>query len=104
MSTSVAFLIREFIPMPRNTLVGFVEVQTPSGVVYHDVSVHRKEGSIWASPASKPRLGRDGTQMKDAAGKGLWTPVVSFASKEVREKWSRAVIDALRVSNPEVLG
>lgn len=57
----------------------------------------------WARPASKPVLNRDGVHQKDAAGKSRWTPVVSFASKLIRDRWSNAVIEALRASHPEVL-
>jgi hypothetical protein len=36
--------------------------------------------------------------------KGLWDPVVSFASKATRDRWSDAVIAALHAAHPEVLG
>ena len=104
MSASLGFLIEELTAISRNSLVGFARVRTPSGTVFHDVGIYQKEGKFWASPPSKPKLNRDGVHMKDAAGKGMWTPVVTFSSKEVRERWSAAVIDAVRISHPEVLG
>src|SRR3954468_20440852 len=80
-SQMTGFVIESFSPMPKNTLVGFVTVRLPSGLVFHDVGVHRQGGSMWASPASKPMIGRDGMQMRDAAGKARWTPIVSFSDK-----------------------
>jgi hypothetical protein len=97
-----AVVIEEFTPVIKNTLRGFARVRMPSGVVFHDVAIHRKGDSSWASPASKPMIGRDGQQIKDQAGKPLWCPVVSFASKELRERFSGAVLDALRAAHPEV--
>jgi hypothetical protein len=41
--------------------------------------------------------------VKDASRKPQWVPIVSFASKELRDKFSTAVLDALRVSHPDVL-
>jgi hypothetical protein len=38
--------------------------------------------------------------MRDASGKPQWSPVVSFVSREVGNRWSDAVLDALRSSHP----
>ena len=96
-------VIEEFVAVEKNTLRGFARVRMPSGMVLHDVAIHQKDTAAWASPASKPMLNRDGVQMKDAAGKGLWTPIVSFASRELRDKFSAAIIEALRAAQPDVL-
>jgi hypothetical protein len=76
---------------------------TELGMVLHDVSIHRSHESFWASPASKPMIGQDGLQMKDRNnGKLLWNPIVSFKDKHTRERFSTAVIEALRGPYPEV--
>ena len=62
-------------------------------MIYHDVSVHNTNGRHWASSAAKSQVVSDGT----------CTSVVSFASRELRNIWSDAVIPALRISNPEAL-
>jgi hypothetical protein len=41
--------------------------------------------------------------MKGADGKPLWVPIISFSSKAVRDKWSGAIIEALRQAYPEAL-
>jgi hypothetical protein len=97
------FVIESFSPMMKNTLLGFATVQMPSGLVFHDCGVHRTGDRLWVSPASKPMLDRNGTQMWDAAGKLRWTPIVSFKDKPTRDKWSNAVISALKEQHPEVL-
>ena len=41
--------------------------------------------------------------MKDADGKGLWAPIISFATKDIRDRWSAAAVEALLASYPEAL-
>jgi hypothetical protein len=41
--------------------------------------------------------------MRDENGKAIWQPVVSFASRELSNKWSDAVLAALRQSHPLAL-
>jgi hypothetical protein len=91
-----------FKPFPRNSLVGFVRARMPSGMVLHDVAIHQQGDAAWASPAAKPQIGRDGTHIKKD-GKPQYSPVVSFASKVVGDKFSEAILDALRASHPEAL-
>jgi hypothetical protein len=100
---STAFIIEDFTPVLRNTLRGFARVRVPSGTIFHDVTIHQKDDAVWASPASKPMIGRDGTAIKDEAGKITYAPVVTFSSREIRDRWSSAVIEALRASHPEAL-
>jgi hypothetical protein len=97
------FNVESFTPMAKNTLVGFATIRVPSGLVFHDVGVHRQGDSLWAMPASKPMLGPDGVQLRDTRGKLRWTPIVSFADKRTRDRWSDGVIAALREPKPEVL-
>jgi hypothetical protein len=94
-------IIEEFKPLRRNSLRGFVRVRMPSGVTFHDVSVHCSNGTYWASPASKPQINRDGACLRGKDGKILYVPIVSFASRELRDKFSVAVIDATRLAHPE---
>jgi hypothetical protein len=92
--------IEEFRPFSKNSLIGFCKVRLPSGLVLHDVSVHRQGNAAWVSPSAKPQLGRDGVHiMKD--GRPQYSPVVSFINRETRDKFSNAILDALRCSHPE---
>lgn len=45
-------------------------------------------------------IGRDGKQI-ERNGKPAWQPVVSFATKEVRDRFSAAVIAAIEAAHPE---
>jgi hypothetical protein len=96
-------IVEDWKPVGRNTLLGFCRVRLPSGMVLHDVAVHTKNGKLWATPAGKPRLGRDGLQMRDPDGKTLWTPIVSFETKTIGDRFSVQVIEALRRDFPDAL-
>jgi hypothetical protein len=97
------FIVEEFAPVVRNTLRGFCRVRMPSGMVLHDVAIHMKDGSAWAAPASKPMIGRDGIVMRDAEGKIQYAPVVTFANKGLRGRFSDQVTAALRERYPDAL-
>jgi hypothetical protein len=101
----VTMCVIKYIPRSSSSssLLGFATVEAASGMTIHDVAIHQRDGTTWAQPPSKPRVGRDGVHMKKD-NKGLWDPVVSFASKATRDRWSDAVIAALHAAHPEVLG
>jgi hypothetical protein len=98
-----SFIIEEFTAVVRALLCGFTRVRLPSGMVLHDVAVHQKNGTSWASHASKPMLARDGTAIRDAAGKIQCSPAVSFASRALRDRFCSHVIAALSDSHPDAL-
>lgn len=95
--------INDWKPLRRNSLRGFVTVTLPSGMILHEVLIHVTPDGPWAAPPSKPMIGRDGVAMKDAAGKARYSPIVSFADKPMRERWSSAIIAALLASHPDAL-
>ena len=95
--------VRNWRPMRKGSLLGFARVELPSGMILHDVTVLTGERGPWASPPSKPMIDRDGVAMKDVNGKARYTPLIEFTSKGIRERFSDAVIAALRVAHPEVL-
>ncbi len=101
--TSNTIIVEEFTPVTKNTLRGFAKITLPSGMILSDVSIHVSGDSAWASPASKPVLDRNGVATRDAAGKIRYVAVVSFARRELRDRFSNGVIEALRTSHPEAL-
>ena len=94
--------ILDWREMRRNSLLGFAKVEFPSGMIVSDVTVLQGEKGPWASPPSKPMIGRDGTVMKDDAGKVRYVPIIEFTSKDVRNRWSDSVIEAMRAAHHEV--
>jgi hypothetical protein len=94
--------ILDWRPMRRNSLLGFAKVQLPSGIIITDVTILGGDRGPWASPPSKPMVGTDGVTLKDDNGKTRYTPIIEFSSREIRNRWSSAVIDAMRAAHPEV--
>lgn len=99
MSTSIQ--IRDWRPMRRGSLLGFAKIELPSGMILADVTILAGDRGPWASPPSKPMIDRDGAAMKDGNGKVRYSPLVEFTSKDVRERFSAAVIDGLRAAHPK---
>lgn len=99
-----AIKVLDWRELHKGALLGFAKVQLPSGMILSDVTILAGSSGPWASPPSKPMIGRDGAVMKDDKGKVRYSPIIEFASKEIRDKWSGAVIDAMRAARPEVFG
>jgi hypothetical protein len=93
-----AFTIVEWVTSRSGTLRGFVTVK--SGMIFHNCAVHYKHGAFWVAPGRAAMIDRAGVQQRDAAGKGLWRPVISFATRELRDKFSAAVVEALQEQRP----
>ena len=102
--SATAIAVLNWKPVTAGALLGFCDAQLPSGMILHEIVIMRgKGGEFWASAPSKPMLDRSGCVMLDGAGKRRYTPVVSFADNETRKRFSEAVLEALRRSNPEAL-
>src|SRR6516164_5877919 len=80
-----------FKPVRRNSLRGFAEVRLPNQLIISDIVIGEGGGRQWALLPSKPMVDRDGNLMRDDAGKIRYTPVVEWASPELRDEFSRRV-------------
>jgi hypothetical protein len=97
-----AVTISDWKPRQSGTLRGFCTAHLPSGMILHEVGIHTRNGSWWAAPTSKPMLSREGTALRDESDKIRYAPIVSFNTKQTRDRLSHAVVDALRRAHPEV--
>jgi hypothetical protein len=98
-----AMQVSDFKPVAAGALRGFCDVVMPSGMKLHRCSIFAKDGKAWAGPPSKQVIGKDGTVQRDANGKVRYEPTVSFADRATQDRWSEAVITALRAAHPEAL-
>lgn len=46
--------ITDWRPLPKNSLLGFAQVEFPSGLIISDVTILTGDRGLWASPPSKP--------------------------------------------------
>jgi hypothetical protein len=95
--------VSDFKPIRAGALRGFADAHLPSGMILHRCSIFAKDDKAWASPPSKQVIGRDGTVQKTADGKNRYEATVSFVDRATQERWSAAVIEALRLAHPEAL-
>src|SRR3954453_21221200 len=100
---SAAVTILDWHPLRRNALVGFAKVELPSGMIISGVTILAGSNGPWASPPSKPQIGRDGTVLEDQNGEVEYSPIIEFKDKATRNRFSDAVIKALRAVHPEAL-
>jgi hypothetical protein len=89
-------IVEAYTPRVANTLRGFCTIVVPElHLRIHDVSVFEKGDSRWVSLPAKPQIGRDGSVRKGENGKPLYTPVMEFTDKKVRDAFSHRVVAAL---------
>ena len=101
-SRFTGFIIVNWTPRLAGTLRGFATFETSFGLIFHDAPIFcTEEGRWWSTPPARPMMGRDGPR-RDVIGHQRYTQIISFASKDARDCWSDAVIDALRRMRPEV--
>jgi hypothetical protein len=85
-----------FRPFVRNTLRGFAEITIAEmRLTIRDVAIHEKGEARWAQLPAKPQI-KDGALVKDpTSGKIQYVNVMEFDGREVRDAFSRAVVQAL---------
>ena len=100
---SAAVTISDWKPRESGTLRGFFSAGLPSGLELHELMLHHRDGSWWLSFPAKPLLGADGAALRDERGKVRYsTPLVSFASRQARDRFTTEVLAALRQAQPQV--
>jgi DNA-binding cell septation regulator SpoVG len=87
-----AFEISNWKPIVKGALRGFFSVALPSGMVLHDCTAYEKDGKRWVNGPSKSFTAKD--------GKVTYKPLVDFADKATRDKFSASVLAALDAHVP----
>lgn len=103
-STARKLTVSDFRPMESGALRGFAQVNSPSGTIMHGCGIFEKDRRWWASPPVKPILSKDGTVQRDSNLRKKYEPIISFVDRATEQRWSAAVIEALREAFPEVMG
>jgi hypothetical protein len=84
------FIAKDWKAYQKNTLCGFVTIETPSGLVFKEVAVHQRESQRWISLPSKPYPKNDGSTG--------YASLIEFKSPETRNAFQThalAAIDAM---------
>jgi hypothetical protein len=96
------FEITDFKSVRAGPMIGLADVTLPSGMILHRCGIFIKDGKAWAAPPSKQVIGRDGSVQKTVDGKTRYEPTVSFVDRATQERWSAAVVEAVRRAHPNV--
>lgn len=105
-TTATIILIEDFRTVrSSSSLKGFCTKITllKIGMNLHDVGIYVDGDRAWALPSSKAQIDRNGAALREATGKIKYAPVISFTSKELRDRFSASVIEALRQQFPGAL-
>ena len=98
-----AITVSDWKSRQSGTLRGFFSAGLPSGLELHELMLHHRDGSWWLSFPSKPMLGTDGAALRDDSGKIRYSaPLVSFANRQARDRFTEQVLAALRQAQPQV--
>jgi hypothetical protein len=85
-------------------LVDFADVEFTTGWALLGVVIVRdKDGGLVALPPGRPQIDQFGKTRRKANGKTEYAAIVKFRSKEVRENWSRQIVEALKASHGGML-
>jgi hypothetical protein len=86
------------------TVLGYIDVQLPSGLIVNGCKLMvGPAGKHWIAPPSQQQTNKDGSPKLDLNGKAVWKEIVEFSDKAARDRFGRAVLDALRAAHPEAL-
>lgn len=93
-----------FQPKIKGPLRGFCTVELlPLGLQIIDCPVLVSHGRAWCALPGKLQVDSTGRQRTDASGKPLYAAVLQWRNRELSNRFSDAVISAIRRAHPGVL-
>jgi DNA-binding cell septation regulator SpoVG len=96
--------ILRFMPHQAGSMLGFLSVEMPSGMIINDLKLMiGPSGKPWLAMPSQKRVDRDGNPVVGPNGKQTYTQFVEFASRTAADRFRRQVLEALRLEHPEAL-
>lgn len=90
-------------PLRKSSLRGFATIELPIGLRIVDCPVLVSGGTTWATLPGKPRLDETGRQRRDDSGKPLYSNLLDWRTRELREGFSDRVVALVRQAHPDDL-
>jgi hypothetical protein len=81
-------------PLQRGSLLGFVTLHLPSGLVIRECTLHSSNGKRWVGLPGKPQIDANGETRRGEGGKVLYTPVVEVAHDQ-RDRFQTQALQAI---------
>jgi hypothetical protein len=90
---------------PAGTMLGFLSVKLPSGMVINDLKLMIGPArKYWTALPSIKQTNKDGTPRLDERGKAVWRAIVDFEDRVARDRFNDLVLTALRSAHPTAFG
>ncbi len=86
----MTFIISNPKPMRKGPLIGFVDLEMPSGLIVRGLMLFEKNNKRWCSFPSKEFSKQDGT-------KG-YSPLLEFSSRDISDRFQSAVVPLVEKS------
>jgi hypothetical protein len=87
----------------KGTLRGFADIELPIRLRFFGCPLHvAGSGRAWGSLGGKPQIGRDGQVIK-IDGKTQYAPVAEWATSELRDAFSAALVELVRAHDAAAL-
>ena len=83
-------------PVPKGALRGFATVELPIGRRIIDIPVLIGANGAWATLPSKPELDSEGRREFGINGKRVYAPVLEWRTRDLANRFSDAVVAAVR--------
>lgn len=90
----------EWRPTRRNTLCGFIVVELPSGLIIHDIAIHKKGGRWWASLPARPVLDAEGRHVLNHAGQKQYAAFLRWRDRGLADVFSARLTELVRATHP----
>jgi hypothetical protein len=89
-------------PMPTGKLKGFADVELlPTALKIFEIPIRvGANGQLWAALPAKPQIDRDGRVRTSEEGKRAYVAVLQWRDRELGQRFSEAVIAAVRRRHP----
>ncbi len=97
-STPMPVRLIETKLIQKGSLVAVVRIAIGK-LILHDVSIFSSTEKAWAAPPSKPAIGAGGVVVKGDNGKTRYVPVVEFADRESKDRFSVSVVAAFEAQH-----
>jgi hypothetical protein len=104
-----SFRLNDFRPLAKNSLLGFASGRLDCGdglaLDLADLTIHRRDGKAWVGWPARPLIDRDGHTLRGENGKVRYSPpLVRPADCKVAARIEAAILAAVRLAHPDVLG
>jgi hypothetical protein len=91
-----------FKRLPRGALRGFANIKLPNVLRISECPVFVSGDKAWAALPAKPAFDRSGKRIQ-VNGKGQFSTIIEWPSREVRDRFSTALVELVRNAHPGAL-